>query len=93
MATKAFLLVLLGAASAFMPSSRPLARPRALQATTATETVKRAEFVDMVAAKSGLSKKDADAALTATFEALTETLAASKKVRLAMALYVASPGR
>ena len=93
MRSTVLLVALLGAASGFLPAPRPLARSNALHATTATETVKRAEFVDAIAEKSGLSKKDADAALTATLSTITESLAGGKKVtrplrafRLALAL-------
>ena len=34
----------------------------------------KAELIAVVAEKAGLSKKDADAAVSATFEAITETL-------------------
>ena len=80
MRSAVLLVALLGAASGFLPAPRPLARSNALHATTATETVKRAEFVDTIAEKSGLSKKDADAALTATLSTITESLAGGKKV-------------
>ena len=99
MRSTVLLVALLGAASGFLPAPRPLARSNALHATTATETVKRAEFVDAIAEKSGLSKKDADAALTATLSTITESLAGGKKVarpfrafRLALALTRARSG-
>lgn len=42
----------------------------------------KTELVNAIAAKTGLSKKDADAALAATVEAVTETLKAGDKVAL-----------
>ncbi|MBQ8541382.1 MAG: HU family DNA-binding protein [Clostridia bacterium] len=44
--------------------------------------MKKTELVNAIAAKTGLSKKDADAALTATVEAVTEALKAGDKVSL-----------
>ena len=40
------------------------------------------ELVNAIAAKTGLSKKDSDAALAATVEAITEALKAGDKVAL-----------
>ncbi len=42
----------------------------------------KTELVNAIAAKAGLSKKDADAALAATVEAVTEALKAGDKVAL-----------
>lgn len=42
----------------------------------------KTELVNAIAAKTGLSKKDADAALAATVEAVTEALKAGDKVSL-----------
>ncbi len=42
----------------------------------------KTELVNAIAAKTGLSKKDADAALAATVEAVTEALKAGDKVAL-----------
>lgn len=42
----------------------------------------KTELVNAIAAKTGLSKKDADAALAATVEAITEALKAGDKVAL-----------
>ena len=44
--------------------------------------MKKTELVNAIAAKTGLSKKDADAALTAAVEAVTEALTAGDKVSL-----------
>ena len=44
--------------------------------------MKRTELVAEIAAKAGLSKKDAEKALAATLEAITETLAKGDKVAL-----------
>ncbi|MBQ3109991.1 MAG: HU family DNA-binding protein [Clostridia bacterium] len=44
--------------------------------------MKKTELVNAIAAKTGLSKKDADAALTAAVEAVTEALKAGDKVSL-----------
>jgi len=40
----------------------------------------KAEFIDAVASKTGLSKKDAKAALEASLETITETLAKKETV-------------
>ena len=42
----------------------------------------KAELIQAVAAKSGLSKKDADAAVAAVVEAITDALKAGEKVSL-----------
>jgi len=42
--------------------------------------MKKAEFIDAVAEKSGLSKKDANEALNAILETITEALKAKKTV-------------
>lgn len=42
----------------------------------------KTELVNAIAAKTGLSKKDSDAALAATVEAITEALKAGDKVAL-----------
>lgn len=42
----------------------------------------KTELVNAIAAKAGLSKKDADAALAATVEAVTEALKSGDKVAL-----------
>ncbi len=42
----------------------------------------KAELVAAVAEKAGLSKKDAEAAVAATFESITETLAKGDKLQL-----------
>ncbi len=42
----------------------------------------KAELIAVVAEKAGLSKKDADAAVSATFEAITETLVKGDKIQL-----------
>ena len=42
----------------------------------------KAELIAAVAEKTGMSKKDAETAIAATFEAVTETLAAGDKVQL-----------
>ena len=42
----------------------------------------KTELVNAIAAKTGLSKKDSDAALAATVEAITEALKAGDKVSL-----------
>lgn len=42
----------------------------------------KTELVNAIAAKTGLSKKDSDAALAATVEAITEALKAGEKVAL-----------
>jgi len=42
--------------------------------------MKKAEFVDNVAAKAGLSKKDSEAAINAVLETLTEGLTAKKSI-------------
>lgn len=42
----------------------------------------RAELIDAIASKSGLTKKDAKAALEATLETISETLAAGNDVAL-----------
>ncbi len=42
--------------------------------------MKKAEFVDNVASKAGLSKKDSEAAINAVLETLTEALTAKKSV-------------
>lgn len=44
--------------------------------------MKKTELVNAIAAKTGLSKKDADAAITAAVEAVTEALKAGDKVSL-----------
>ena len=40
----------------------------------------KTELIEAVVAKAGLSKKDADAAVKATFEAITEAMAKGDKV-------------
>ncbi len=42
----------------------------------------KAELVNAVAKKTGLSKKETEQAVNATFEAITETLVAGEKVQL-----------
>ncbi|MDR0222818.1 MAG: HU family DNA-binding protein [Oscillospiraceae bacterium] len=42
----------------------------------------KAELITMVAEKASTTKKDADAALTAVIESITETLAKGEKVQL-----------
>ena len=42
----------------------------------------KAQLIDAIVAKTEMSKKDADAALTATLEAITEALKAGDKVSL-----------
>ena len=42
----------------------------------------KAELIAAVAEKSGISKKDAEKAVTATFDAITEELVAGGKVAL-----------
>ncbi len=42
----------------------------------------KAELIQAVAAKSGLTKKDAEAAVAATIEAITDALKAGEKVAL-----------
>lgn len=42
----------------------------------------KTELVEAVVAKTGISKKDADAAVKATFEAITEAMAKGDKVAL-----------
>ena len=42
----------------------------------------KAELVTAVAKKTGLSKKDCEQAVNATFDAITETLVAGEKVQL-----------
>ena len=42
----------------------------------------KAELIQAIVAKSGISKKDAEAALTATIEAITEAMKAGDKVAL-----------
>ncbi|RUM43845.1 MAG: HU family DNA-binding protein [Hydrogenimonas sp.] len=42
--------------------------------------MKKAEFVQAVAEKAGLSKKDTEAVINATLETITEALAAGKSV-------------
>ena len=42
----------------------------------------KTELVEAVVAKAGISKKDADAAVKATFEAITEAMANGDKVAL-----------
>ena len=42
----------------------------------------KTELVNAIAAKTGLSKKDSDAALAATVEAITEALKAGDKIAL-----------
>ena len=44
--------------------------------------MKKAELIDVVAAKAGLTKKDADKAIGAVVEAITEALAKGDKVQL-----------
>ena len=44
--------------------------------------MKKSELVAAVAAKAALSKKDAEKALTAVIDAMTEALAAGEKVQL-----------
>ena len=44
--------------------------------------MKKSELVNAIAAKSGLSKKDSEKAITATIEAITEAMAAGDKVQL-----------
>ena len=45
--------------------------------------MKKIELVAAVAAKTGLTKKDAEAAINATFEALAESLAKGEKTQVA----------
>jgi len=42
--------------------------------------MKKAEFIDAIASKTGLSKKDTNAVIDATLETITEALAAKKSV-------------
>ena len=42
--------------------------------------MKKAEFIDSVAKKAGLSKKDSEAALNAVLQTLTEGLSAKKSI-------------
>ena len=42
----------------------------------------KTELIEAVVAKAGLTKKDADAAVKATFEAITEAMAKGDKVSL-----------
>ncbi len=42
----------------------------------------KAELIDKVAAKSGLTKKDSGKAIDAVFESITEAIAAGEKVQL-----------
>ena len=44
--------------------------------------MKKAELISAIAAKSGLSKKDSEKALTATFDAIQESLVGGEKVQL-----------
>ena len=44
--------------------------------------MKKAELITAIAAKSGLSKKDSEKALTATFDAIQEALVGGEKVQL-----------
>ena len=44
--------------------------------------MKKAELISAIAAKSGLSKKDSEKALTATFEAIQQALVSGEKVQL-----------
>lgn len=45
-------------------------------------TMNKAELVTAVAKKTGLSKKECEQAVNATFDAITETLVAGEKVQL-----------
>jgi len=42
--------------------------------------MKKAEFIDAIASKTGLSKKDTNAVIDATLETITEALTAKKSV-------------
>ena len=42
----------------------------------------KAEFITAVAAKSGMTKKDAEAALSAVIDTITDTLAKGEKIQL-----------
>ncbi len=44
--------------------------------------MKKTQLIDVVAAKTGLKKKDADAAVAAVLEAIEEALAEGEKVQL-----------
>ncbi len=44
--------------------------------------MKKAELIEVVASKTGLTKKDADKAISAVVEAITEALAKGDKVQL-----------
>ena len=44
--------------------------------------MKKAELISAIAARSGLSKKDSEKALTATFHAIEEALVSGEKVQL-----------
>ncbi len=44
--------------------------------------MKKAELIEVVASKAGLTKKDADKAIAAVVEAITEALAKGDKVQL-----------
>ena len=44
--------------------------------------MKKAELISAISAKSGLSKKDSEKALTATFDAIQEALVSGEKVQL-----------
>ena len=44
--------------------------------------MKKAELISAIAARSGLSKKDSEKALTATFDAIQESLVEGEKVQL-----------
>ncbi|MFI3312527.1 MAG: HU family DNA-binding protein [Eubacteriales bacterium] len=45
-------------------------------------TMNKTELIALVAEKSGLSKKDAESAVSATTEAIAETLAKDEKIQL-----------
>ena len=44
--------------------------------------MKKTELITAIAAKSGLTKKDAEAALTATLDTIVETVAAGDKIQI-----------
>lgn len=52
----------------------------AIHILTKDDLMKKAEFIDAVAAKSGLSKKDANEAVSAVLETITEALKDGKTV-------------
>ena len=49
-------------------------------ATDASKNLKKAEFLDLVAEKTSMTKKDVDTALSATLEVIADSVAEGKKV-------------